>query len=54
MVSGPRAGFVEEMMGAMPHDPHLLMSPQQSPTKILSVWFALLGQSTQGAGEFTE
>lgn len=53
MVSGPRGGVVEGIMGAIPHEPHLLMSPQQPPTKILSVWLVLLGQSMQGRVELT-
>jgi hypothetical protein len=41
-------------MGAMPQDPHFVMSPQQPPTTILSVWLVRTGQSMHSDVELTE
>lgn len=49
-----RCRFVDEMMGAIPQDPHFVMSPQQPPTTILSDWFVRMGQSMHGDVELTE
>jgi hypothetical protein len=49
-----RGKFEDEMIGAIPQDPHFVMSPQQPPTTILSDWFVRMGQSMHGDVELIE